>query len=144
MERFAWGEPTRGLRLGVALEQGVHGPGDPVSLELCLRNNGDHSVKLVESHLLWEYELHVTLEGQGEVAMTEQGRRIVESLEWQTGARRVIEILSGTYYELPWKAPLHEWFEIGRPGRYSALAQRKDWREGDAVLTSGIVRFEVR
>lgn len=140
----SWGEAIRGLRLGAALERDRYSPGEATDLTLAIRNDGGHAVSLVESHLLWEYRFLVTLHGHGEVAASEKAQRILRNLEsGYSGARRVVKILPDTLYTIEWKALLHEWFEIGRPGSYSVQAKRPDWNEGDAVLTSGSVRFEV-
>jgi hypothetical protein len=143
--RAAWGEAIRGLRLGAALDRDGYSPGEPIDLTISLRNEGGEPVTLVESHLLWEYRILVDLDGIGAVAMSAQALGIFGNLEsWYSGARRSVELPPEAAYELPWKAPLHQWFVIDRPGRYAVQVQRKDWVEGDEVLTSGIVRFEVR
>jgi hypothetical protein len=140
-----WGDAHRGLRLGAALERDLYAADDAIELVLAVRNEGPQPVQLVESHLLWEYRFVVALDGLGEVPMSEEAQRIEHNLEsWHSGARRAIDILPDTVYVLDWKAPLHRWFEIDRPGSYGVQAQRKDWRDGEAVLTSGTVRFEVR
>lgn len=144
MTSTSWGEAIRGLRLGAALERDHYRAGDPVELVLSLRNEGAEPARLVHSHLLSEYSLNVTHDGAA-VPMTDEAQRIVRNLEaWYSGARRVIAIPPGTVHVLDWKAPLHQWFEVGRPGRYAVQAQRRDWSDGDAVLTSGVAHFEVR
>jgi hypothetical protein len=133
------------LLLGIALERDAYRRGEPIELRLALRNEGSQPLTVIVNPLLFDHRFLVTSEAGGSARMTPEAEHILRSLEsYDASARRPVTIRPQTAYELPATAPLHQWFEVDQTGRYAVQAQRNDWRDGDAVLTSGVAHFEVR
>jgi hypothetical protein len=115
-----WGPFSDGVTLSLEAPAQVSAPGAPVVLTARLMNYGGGPVAFVVRSVWIDYDVHVTREGEGELAPLPAA---VQRREAGLEGRRLMRQIQHRE-KLAEEIPLHEWFDLSHPGRYHVVASR--------------------
>jgi hypothetical protein len=115
----------------------------PVEVRILIENVSDQgTIELAERRPYLDYFVAVTRPDQQPVPLTERGRDLRESKALRDMAsRKLVSIPPRRSYAFPY--PLHEFFDLSRPGDYEVTVSRPDWKDGADILTAPACPFRV-
>lgn len=138
-----WGRAVKGLRMACIAETPVFRRSHPVEVEILIENVTDQdTIVLTERRPYLDYFVVVTGPDHQPTPLTDAGRDLRESKPLHDMAsRKRVSIPPRRSYSFPY--PLHEFFDLSRPGDYEVSVSRPDWEDGAGALTSPACPFRV-
>ena len=144
MRDIQWGKPTEDLAISLSVAQRVYRAGEPITLNIALKNVGREPVPIVVRLVWYDYSLSVRYEGRTELARTPYAVQMIEAAEEGRRVTRQLtpgEVLSETL-------ELAEGYRMTEPGKYHVVATRETYKRGKldeyATVTSNELVIEVR
>lgn len=144
MTEIQWGKPTEDLAISLSVAQRVYRMGEPITLNIALRNVGREPVPIVVRLVWYDYSLSVRHEGRTEIAKTTYATEMIEGAA--EGRRATRQLAPGEV--LSESLELTEGYRMREPGRYHVVATRETYKRGKldeyATVTSNELVVEVR
>ena len=117
---------------------------DHIIFKAWITNIGSHTVTLVETHILREYEIRVMFENGQLVPMTTQGIELQKSVNGsEIFQRMIINLDPGSIHQIAPGVDLTEWFQLDKPSTYIVNIRSKSVQEGQPILISNLVTFVI-
>jgi len=118
---------------------------EPIVLKAWITNISPHTIKIIDTHILREFDVRVMFENGQPVPMSEQGHQLNESVNSAATFRRVvIDLGPGGCHQLAAEIKLNEWFRLDRTDTYIVHVQKKDAGEGQPIMISNLVAFIIK
>jgi len=117
---------------------------EPIVLKAWITNISTHIVKIIDTHILREYEINVMFENGQPVPMTSQGNQLKESVSGPATFRRVIiDLDPGGLHQLASEMKLNEWFQLDRAGVYLVHIRQRDVQNDQSMMISNMITFTI-
>jgi len=143
MSDIQWGKPTEDLAISLSVAQRVYRAGEPIALNIALRNVGREPVPIVLRLVWYDYSLSVRYEGRAEIAKTPYALEMIEGAA--EGRRATRQLMPGEMRSE--SLELTEGYRMREPGRYHVVATRETYKRGKldeyATVTSNELVIEV-
>jgi len=136
-----FGDPMKGLRLGVALDKPIYRQGENPLLRVTLLNSGDEAFPLTIAHGGMESSINVRGPDGKSVPLTRFGEREAASTPY---SYRISQLKPGQPMES--FLVLNRLYDMSLEGTYTIVLSRVIAKEGDRpiVLTSGTATLEMK
>jgi uncharacterized protein (DUF58 family) len=132
------------FRLSASLEKSEVKSGEPISLELVLKNISKRRVHVIRTNYLSAYKIEVKDGGGNRVMPTELGKELLVQSMFVSGR---IPIYLDPGQELREKIDIGRIYDFGRPGTYTISAKRnvpKRNNNGSTEVVSNTVKVVVQ
>ena len=121
-----WGTPTEGLAISLSVPEPVYRLGEPVVIDITLKNVATTPVPVVIRSVWYDYSLSVRDEDRAELAPTPYATQRIEAAA--EGRRATRDLGPGDM--LADDCELSKAFDMTRPGSYTIVATRETYKLG--------------